>query len=132
MKGHADQECSLVRFPRAVPRGNGQPGDEHDVHDLVIAGGLVNDHLAPGRRQSDEVFVLDGHASAVCKMNDKRSEWVYVKQLANVVNFHAGNLRRARQSIKLLPGQFADKLKLELQPAGATTSAGKSGRATGR
>ena len=81
----------FVRFARAVLGQNLQPCHQQHVYDLVIAIRLVNDQLAPGRSQSDKVFVLHDDASAVRKVDQEGAKRLHMEEFANFIDLHLGN-----------------------------------------
>ena len=89
-------------FPHTVPGRHFEASDQHDVNNLVVAVGLVNNHLASGRSQSNKIFMFDTHVSAIGKMHEEGPKWLGMEELANVINFHARNLRQIVRRLKSL------------------------------
>ena len=92
----------LARLPRSVARREFKTRDQQNVHDLVIVGPVVavNEHLAPAGGQGDVILMFHEQPATVSHMNDKRPKGAIVKQLPNLVCFHAPD-----DSPKLLSGK---------------------------
>jgi len=92
----------LARFSIAVAGRDLEPGDEHDVHDLIIAVRLVNKHLPSRGSERHKILMLDGQPPAIREMNDERMKGLPVKKFANVVHFHGDILKLTARFIKAL------------------------------
>ena len=74
MKRSAIDAVSLSRFAGAVLGRNFQACYQHHINDLIVAIGQINDHFPAGRRQSDEVFMLDWYPATVRYVDQERAE----------------------------------------------------------
>ena len=70
----ADCLALLSRFAGAVLGRNFQACYQHHINDLIVAIGQINDHFPAGRRQSDEVFMLDWYPATVRYVDQERAE----------------------------------------------------------
>jgi len=70
----ADGLALLSRFAGAVLGRNFQACYQHHINDLIVAIGQINDHFPAGRRQSDEVFMLDWYPATVRYVDQERAE----------------------------------------------------------
>src|SRR5207245_5775992 len=55
---------------------------------LIVAIGQIDDQFATGRRQSDEVLMLDRYAATVRHVDQEGTERLRVQKLANLVDLH--------------------------------------------
>ncbi len=92
----AEMACLLLlpRSPDAVARGNLEPGNQSEIHDLVVVRSVVavNEHFAPAWGQGDEVLMLDGKSAAIGHVNHKRAKGAGMHQFSNRIRLHAANL----------------------------------------
>jgi len=84
----ADCLALLSRFAGAVLGRNFQACYQHHINDLIVAIGQINDHFPAGRRQSDEVFMLDWYAATVRYVDQEGTEWLRVQKLADLIDLH--------------------------------------------
>ena len=94
-------KASLMRFGRAVFGQYLQAGHEHDIDHLIIAVGLINDHLPPCRGEGGEIFMFDGNPTAVGDMDQKRAKRLRVQEFANFFDLHLGNSNRDFEAGKI-------------------------------
>src|SRR5687768_18154587 len=79
----------LARLPGAVLWKDLQAGDEHHVHNLISAVGLVNKHFAARRIESDKVFMFGRNAPPVSHMNKERSKWARMQKRSHFVHLQS-------------------------------------------